>query len=192
MHYLQGTRGPSLIRVLGHRRAGAQQGARPVLVLLLLAAAVAVADQASKAAVVSYFSHHPPLRLLGGALYIEETRNPGAAFSIAGGATVLFTGVAVVVIAVIALQARRLRSTGWALTLGLILGGAVGNLVDRLVRAPGFPRGHVVDWVDLRVWPVFNLADAAIVVGAFCALLLSGRGVSIGSSGSASAPDMPS
>lgn len=141
---------------------------------------------------MSYFGHHHPVRLFGGALYIEETRNPGAAFSIAGGATVLFTGVAVAVVVVIALQARRLRSTGWALTLGLILGGATGNLLDRLVRSPGFPRGHVVDWVDLRVWPVFNLADAAIVVGALCAVLLSGRGVSIGSPGPESHSRPPS
>jgi signal peptidase II len=122
---------------------------------------------------------------LGGLVVLHEQRNPGAAFSIAGGATVLFTLVALGIVAVIVRTARRLRSRAWAVTLGLLLGGALGNLADRLLRAPGPLRGHVVDFVDLQwhgrsVWPVFNVADAAIVTGALLAVLLSWRHVEMG------------
>ena len=97
-------------------------------------------------------------------------RNPGAAFSLATGYTRVLTLVAVAVVVVILRVARRLRSTGWAIALGLILGGALGNLADRVFRAPGPLQGHVVDTVSLfapdgRVWPVFNMADACIVSG---------------------------
>src|SRR5439155_12032528 len=103
----------------------------------------------------------------------------GAAFSVGTGATVLFTAVAVAVVAVILRTAKRLHSVGWAVCLGLLLGGALGNLVDRLFRAPGPLRGEVVDWIQLPHWPVFNLADSAIVIGGCVAVLLSSRGISI-------------
>ncbi len=122
--------------------------------------------------------------LLGGLVVLHVTRNPGAAFSIAGGATVVFTLVAIAVAVVIVRSAGRLRSRGWAVTLGLLLGGATGNLVDRLLRSPGPLRGHVVDFIDLHyagrsVWPVFNVADMAIVTGGALALLLAWRGIEL-------------
>ena len=106
-----------------------------------------------------------PVELLGGLVYLQLLRNPGAAFSLATGYTWVLTLVAVAVVVVIVRVARRLRSTGWAVALGLVLGGALGNLVDRIFRAPGPLQGHVVDMVSLfapdgSVWPVFNLADA--------------------------------
>ena len=107
------------------------------------------------------------------------SRNSGAAFSFAQGATVLFTAVAVAVIVVIVRTARRLGSAGWAVSLGLLLGGATGNLADRIFRAPGPGRGAVVDFIDFRVWPVFNLADSAIVCGGLLAVLLSLRGIEL-------------
>ena len=103
-------------------------------------------------------------------------RNPGAAFGFAQGLTIAFTVVAVGVVVVILRLSRRLRSTPWAIALGLVLGGAVGNLVDRLFRAPGPGRGHVVDFLELPHWPVFNLADSAIVTAAVLMVLLSARG----------------
>jgi signal peptidase II len=75
--------------------------------------------------------------------------------------------------------ARRLRSAPWAIALGLLLGGACGNLADRLFRAPGPGRGYVVDWIELPHWPVFNIADACIVVGAVIAVLLALRGIAV-------------
>lgn len=136
-------------------------------------------DVVSKLVVVAELSDHDPIKLLGGLLTLRLTRNAGAAFGMAEGATVLFTAVALVVVVVIARAARRLQSTGWAVSLGLILGGALGNLNDRMLRHPGPLRGWVVDWIELPHWPVFNLADTAIVSGALLAVLLSTRGVAL-------------
>ncbi len=153
------------------------------------AALVLALDVVSKIVVVATLSDRPPVRVSDGVLQLTETRNPGAAFSIGTGATVLFTAVAVAVIVVIARTARRLRSLAWALVLGLLLGGAMGNLVDRLFRSPGVGRGHVVDWIELPHWPLFNVADSAIVVGGILAVLLGMRGVTL--DGSRPDPDVP-
>ena len=146
--------------------------------MLLSIALVGLAlDLATKVYVVARLEGQRTIDL--GLLRIAVSRNPGAAFSFAEGATLLFTLVAVVVVVVILRTARRLRSTAWAWALGLLLGGATGNLVDRLFRSPGVGRGAVVDFLDFRVWPVFNLADSAIVVGGALAVLLSFRGVEV-------------
>lgn len=150
--------------------------------LLALAAAVLALDLATKLLVVATLSDREPVRLLGGALYLTEARNTGAAFSFAEGATVVFTLIAVVVSVVIVRAARRLYSTGWAVALGLVLGGALGNLVDRVFRDPGFLRGGVVDFLSLfapdgSVWPIFNVADSAIVCGGVLGALLAFRGI---------------
>jgi signal peptidase II len=156
---------------------------RPRTRLLLgIAAAVFAVDLVSKLVVVATLSDRDPLRLLGGAVYLTEARNTGAAFSFAESATVLFTLIAVAVVVVIVRASRRLFSTGWAVTLGLVLGGAVGNLSDRVFRDPGFLRGGVVDFISLfdpygQVWPIFNAADSAIVCGGVLGALLAFRGV---------------
>jgi signal peptidase II len=150
---------------------------RPVIVLSLAAVLVVAADAISKALVVAHLAHHAPVTLIPHVLDLELTRNSGAAFSVGTKATVLFTAVATVVAVVIARTAPRLVSSAWAAVLGLLLGGAVGNLIDRFARAPGPGRGEVVDWIHLHHWPVFNVADSAIVVGAVVAVLLSLRGV---------------
>ncbi len=150
--------------------------------LLSLAAAVLVTDLVTKLVVVATIEPGEDIRLLGGALYLTNLRNTGAAFSFAEGFTVLFTLVAVAVAVVIVRTARRLFSTAWAVTLGLVLGGALGNLVDRIFRDPGFLRGGVVDFLsvfgpDGNVWPVFNVADSAIVCGGILGALLALRGI---------------
>lgn len=149
---------------------------RTVLVVAVAVLVVAL-DAISKALVVARLSGHPPVRTLGGLFYLDLSRNPGAAFSLGQGATVIFTVIAVAVAVTIVRVAARLSSTPWAVALGLILGGAVGNLADRLFRAPGPLRGAVVDWISVfkpngGAWPIFNLADAAIVCGGICAVLL--------------------
>jgi signal peptidase II len=141
--------------------------------------AVFVADLVSKTIVVATLSARAPLRLLGGLLTLRELRNSGAAFSIGTSVTVVFTLIALGVIVAILRTARRLRSIPWAITLGLLLGGAAGNLGDRLFRSPGFLRGDVVDWIELPHWPVFNVADASIVCGGVLAVLLAARGISL-------------
>ncbi len=136
-------------------------------------------DVVTKVLVVERLEGREPVSLLGGQLLLRVSRNPGAAFSFATDATALFTVIAVVVIGAILWTARRLRSSGWAVALGLLLAGATGNLVDRVFRTPGPGRGAVVDFVDFQVWPSFNVADSAIVVGALLAVLLSLRGVEV-------------
>jgi signal peptidase II len=110
-------------------------------------------------------------------LTLVVLRNSGAAFSIGTSMTVVFTLIAVGVILFILRTSRRLRSLPWAVTLGLLLGGAMGNLTDRLLRSPGLLRGDVVDWIQLPHWPVFNVADSAIVCGGVLAVLLAARGI---------------
>ena len=150
--------------------------------LLAIAAGVLVVDVATKLTVVATIAPGEDIRLLGGLLYLTQLRNVGAAFSFAEGATLLFSLVAVAVAVVIVRTARRLYSTGWAVTLGLVLGGAVGNLLDRIFRDPGFLRGGVVDFLsvfapDGRAFPVFNVADSAIVCGGILGALLALRGI---------------
>ena len=153
--------------------------ARPRRVGLLVAVAVFViaADVVSKAIVVARMPGHAPIRLLGGLLTITLTRNGGAAFSIGTSMTIVFTAIALGVVVYILRTARNLRSIGWAITLGLLLGGATGNLLDRIFRAPGLFQGHVVDWIELPHWPVFNLADSAIVCAGALVVLLALRGI---------------
>jgi signal peptidase II len=147
-----------------------------------IAAAVLVVDVATKLVVVATIAPGEDIRVLGGLLYLTQWRNVGAAFSFAQGATLLFSLVAVAVAVVIVRTARRLYSTGWAVVLGLVLGGAVGNLLDRIFRDPGFLRGGVVDFLsvfapDGRAFPVFNMADSAIVCGGILGALLALRGI---------------
>jgi signal peptidase II len=144
-------------------------------------------DVVSKILVVAELPMSPTekhVRLLSGAIYLDQTRNSGAAFSLGTGFTVILTIVALAVVAVIVRTAGRMRSSGWAVALGLVLGGALGNLADRVFRAPGVGRGHVVDWIsvfgpDGQHWPIFNLADSAIVCGAILAAVMALLGIDL-------------
>jgi signal peptidase II len=150
---------------------------RRARLLLMTAALVLIADLVTKHIVVAKLSHRAPIHVVNHVLTFTLTRNAGAAFSIGSGATVVFTAVALVVVVVIVRSARSLVSRGWATSLGLLLGGALGNLVDRIFRAPALFRGHVVDWIAFPHWPVFNLADSAIVIGGLLAVVLVMRGI---------------
>jgi signal peptidase II len=154
----------------GHRRR---------LIILLVATGVLAADITTKLIVVTTLSGRPPVRLLGGLLTLQLERNSGAAFSLGPSLTVVYAVIAIGVIAVILGASRRITSLPWALSLGLVLGGALGNLTDRLLRSPGPLRGSVVDWIQLPHWPTFNVADSAIVCGAVLAALLTARGTGI-------------
>lgn len=155
-------------------------GRRRVGVLLAVAVAVLVTDVITKVVVVATLRNGREVRLLGGLLRLVVTRNPGAAFSLGGpSVTVLFAMIAVGVVVFILRTSRRIHSLAWAITLGLLLGGATGNLTDRLARAPGPFRGWVVDWIQLPHWPVFNIADSSIVCGGLLAVLLAMRNVRI-------------
>ena len=157
-------------------------------VVLGVAVFVLAADIVSKVIVVATLSDRrclvgnfvpspPPIRLLGGVLTLCESRNPGAAFGIGGtSSTIVFTAIAVGVIIFIVRTARQINSLPWAIALGLLLGGATGNLTDRIFRSPGPLRGWVVDWIQLPHWPVFNLADSSITCGAVLMVLLAAQG----------------
>jgi signal peptidase II len=153
------------------------QQRRRIGILIGVAVLVLALDIVSKVTVVATLSNRAPIRLLGGFLHLRVDRNPGAAFSFGPSLTILFSLIAVTVIVVILRSSRRIRSLPWAITLGLLLGGATGNLVDRIFRWPGLFRGWVVDWIQIPHWPVFNLADSAIVCGGILAVLLAARGI---------------
>jgi lipoprotein signal peptidase len=186
---MQAARGTALT---GQPGEPGQPARRRVGLLLLVAAGVYLADVISKIVVVATLSGHQ-VRLLGGLLTLDLLRNSGAAFSLGTSLTIVFTLIAVGVIFFILRTSRRLRSVPWAVTLGLLLGGATGNLTDRLLRSPGAFRGDVVDWIQLPHWPVFNVADSAIVCGGVLAVLLAARGYRLDGSrdGSAGPAKLP-
>ncbi|WP_243726211.1 signal peptidase II, partial [Actinomadura rubrisoli] len=159
--------------------------------LIAVALAALAVDILSKTIVVATLQNEDPIRLLGGLVTLRETRNSGAAFSIGTGYTIVFTVIACGVVAAILRTARNLRSLPWAVCLGLLLGGAIGNLIDRLFRAPAPLKGHVVDWIELPHYPVFNLADSAIVCGGVLAVVLAARGLQIDGTRLGKADDEP-
>src|SRR5215469_9553341 len=154
------------------RRATTRPGSgrptpRALAVMLVVAALVLTADAISKAIVLDKLPGRPPVRLLGGLITLRLTYNAGAAFGVGTSYTVVIALIACAVIFFIFRTARRLRSIAWSIALGLLLGGALGNLSDRLFRAPGPFRGRVVDWINLPHFPwTFNIADSAIVCAA--------------------------
>ena len=148
-------------------------------VLISMAVVVYVLDQLTKGLAVRDLRPGASMPLLGSFVQLRLVRNAGAAFSLATGMTWLLTLVAVIVVLVIVRSARRLGSRGWALALGLLLGGAVGNLTDRLVRPPGIGRGQVVDFIDYGGLFVGNVADVAIVTAAVLIAALSLRGIGL-------------
>lgn len=152
------------------------------LALLGLAVIVYAADQLSKNWVVANLPEGQTVPVLGGFLQWHFVRNAGAAFSFATGATWIFTTLAVVVLGVILWQLRRLGSRSWAIFFALLLGGVLGNLTDRLTREPGFPVGHVIDFISTP-WmmpAIYNVADMAIVCGMILFALISLLGLPIG------------
>ena len=146
--------------------------------LYAIAWAIWLLDFATKSWALNSLDSRNPVKLLGDFLQLTLLKNSGAAFSLAQGATVIFTIFAILVVVAIAYYSIKITSFGWSIVLGLALGGILGNLTDRIFRSPGFFTGHVIDWIQLPNWPVFNLADSAIVVAASIAVILSLRNIS--------------
>lgn len=147
---------------------------RPALIrFALVAVPVLVLDVATKVAAVALLRPGEPVPLLGDLLRLYLIRNPGAAFSLGEGATWIFTVLAVVVLGfLLGYVVPQLRHRGWAVGLGLVVAGIAGNLIDRLFRQPGFAHGHVVDFLQLPYWPIFNVADMGVVIGAIVIVYL--------------------
>ncbi|WP_329211249.1 signal peptidase II [Streptomyces sp. NBC_01708] len=150
---------------------------KKILVLLGVAVLAYLLDLVSKMIVVAKLEHQEPIEILGDWLKFDAIRNAGAAFGIGEAFTVIFTAIAAVVIIVIIRLARKLYSLPWAIALGLLLGGALGNLTDRIFRAPGVFKGAVVDFIAPAHFAVFNLADSAIVCGGILIVILSFKGL---------------
>ncbi|MDX3771069.1 MULTISPECIES: signal peptidase II [unclassified Streptomyces] len=142
-----------------------------------IAAAGFAVDQITKAIAAVVVEGHEPKHSLGGAVTFTAFRNSGAAGSFAPRATLVFTLLAVVVLILIARVAPSIRSTGWAVGLGLIFAGAGGNLADRLFRTPGFGRGAVLDFIQFGESGIFNLADQCVTAGAAIILIQTFRGI---------------
>lgn len=148
--------------------------------MLLLVGVLGLAlDQITKQLAVDHLADQAPVHVLGSLVQLSLVRNPGAAFSTGTSHTWVFTIVAVVATLVVLWFSLRIRSTGWAWALGLLLAGVLGNLGDRLFREPGGFRGHVVDFIALPHWPVFNVADICINLAALFFIIQILRGVRI-------------
>jgi len=144
-----------------------------------IAATLYAVDVTTKIVAVERLTDQPDVRVVGEILQLHLTRNPGAAFSTGTQFTVVLSCVAIAAVAVVLWLSRRIGSVGWAIALGALLAGISGNLTDRILREPGPFRGHVIDFLMLPNWPVFNVADICINVGAGLVLLQAFRGIRI-------------
>ena len=148
--------------------------------VLLVAALVWAIDFVSKNWAINYLAGKEPRKLIGNLLRITFTQNSGAAFGFATGGTIFLVVFAIFVVGLIGYWTPKITSRKWGVVLGLVLGGTLGNLNDRILRAnvgTGAMRGRVIDWIELPHWPVFNLADSSIVVAAIIASYLSLRNI---------------
>ncbi|MGW0020476.1 signal peptidase II [Rhodococcus sp. NPDC003382] len=157
--------------------AAPEPAGRRLIALLGVAVVVFALDLITKVLAVAHIDPRDPISIIGDTVTLTLVRNPGAAFSMATGMTWVLTIVAIAVVIGVVKIGRTLRSGWWALGLGLVLGGALGNLVDRIFRSPGPLQGHVVDFVSVGWWPVFNVADSAIVCGAILLVALTVFGI---------------
>ena len=151
---------------------------RSLIAVVGLAAFVVVVDQITKIWAQNELAGQPSIQVIGDLLQFTYALNPGAAFSLGGDYTWVFTIAATAVSVAVVIFAGRVRSGWWLLALGLLLGGAVGNLVDRATQPPGFGVGYVRDFIELPNWPIFNVADMAVVASAGMIVVLSLLGVS--------------
>ena len=146
--------------------------------LYFIAWVIWLIDFSTKTWAIANLDPRDPIKLIGSFLQLTLVKNSGAAFSFATGATLILSIFACCVVAAIAYYAPKITSKGWAIVIGLALGGILGNLSDRIFRAPGFFTGHVIDWIEIPNWPVFNIADTAIVVATAIAVVLSIKNIS--------------
>jgi signal peptidase II len=155
----------------------AEVRSRRIALLIAVALLTYLADVLTKIAVVALLDEDDPVQVNGTSVSLRLIRNPGAAFGLGVDMTVLFTAITALVVAVVLTCSRRLGSRRWALTLGLLLGGAAGNLTDRLARSPGFLSGHVIDFVEVPGWPIFNIADLSICLAGVMMVALAIRNI---------------
>jgi signal peptidase II len=149
------------------------------LVFAVVALAAYAVDLGTKVLAVARLTPREPREVVGGLLRLDLVRNPGAAFSTGTSYTVLLSVIAVIAAGVVVRFGRRLGDRTWAVALGLLLAGVCGNLTDRVFREPGVLRGHVVDFLELPHWPVFNVADMLIDAAVVLIVIQTWRGIGI-------------
>ena len=151
------------------------------LLVALVAVVGLTADLVTKIIAVTHLEPLAEVRLLGGVLTLRLIRNPGAAFSQGQRFTYVFAGAAIIVLAFVIIKlVPRIGHPAWAVAIGLLCAGVAGNLTDRLFRPPGPLRGHVIDFLELPHWPIFNVADMCITAAAIMIMFLSiVKGISI-------------
>lgn len=160
--------------------SGSTVSVRALIVLALVAVFVYVLDQFTKFLIVSNLTENEQAKAIGTLLQFHFVKNSGAAFSIASGSTWIFSIAASAVTIFIIGFSRRIRSVGWAVLFGMLLGGTTGNLTDRLLREPGFGVGHVIDFIQVQGFPaIFNIADSFIVASMGLFILLTIRGIGL-------------
>ena len=145
--------------------------------LLVTALIVILLDLATKIWAVARLENQSEIKVIGEFLKFSFVRNPGAAFSFGTSVTWVFTLIAIAVSIAILLVSKSVTNRSWAIALGGLLGGALGNLIDRIFRSPDVFQGHVVDFISVPNYPMFNIADSAVVLSAIAMVVLSFRGV---------------
>ena len=145
--------------------------------LLVTALIVVLVDLATKAWAVARLENQSDIKVIGEFLKLSFVRNPGAAFSFGTSVTWVFTLIAMAVSIAILVISRNVTNRTWAIALGGLLGGAVGNLIDRIFRSPEVFHGHVVDFISVPNYPTFNISDSTVVLSAIAMVILSFRGV---------------
>jgi signal peptidase II len=173
-------------------RTGRVPSVRVLVVLALVALGIIGLDQTAKYLIVTHLTEGQLVNVIRNILQFHFVKNSGAAFSLGTGITWVFSLVAAAVAVFIIIYARRIRSFSWAILFGLLLGGTIGNLSDRLFREPHFGEGHVIDFIQVIYFPaIFNIADSAIVVSMCLFVLLTIRGVRLDGHRGHRAPSEP-
>lgn len=169
---MQTARGASL-------SSSADQSYRRIGLFFGIALVVYAIDQTTKISAVARLEDQPAIGVVPGVFELSFLRNPGAAFGMGASITPVLTVLMIVIAVGVLVAAALTRHTGWAVALGLLFGGATGNITDRMLREPGVFRGEVVDFLSLSYWPMFNVADMAITCAAVLILVLSWRGIDL-------------
>ena len=175
---MQATRGTSLSST-DPAESSSPSPQRHRLLFVLVAVTAYAVDVVTKVLAVAHLTPADPVDVIGGLLRLELVRNPGAAFSTGTSYTLFLTVIAAVAAGVVIRFGSRLGDRTWAVALGLLLGGVCGNLTDRVFREPGFLRGHVIDFLELPHWPVFNVADMLIDAAVVLIIIQTWRGIGI-------------
>jgi signal peptidase II len=174
---MQATRGTSLSS--NDPESSTSPTSRHRLLFVVVAVAAYAVDLGTKLLAVGQLTPGEPKEVVGGLLRLDLVRNPGAAFSTGTSYTVILSVIALIAAGVVIRFGQRLGDRTWALSLGLLLAGVCGNLTDRVFREPGFLRGHVVDFLELPHWPVFNVADMLIDAAVVLIVIQTWRGVRV-------------